>query len=200
MEWTGGLVPQFFLLPFIKAGHFPLLYIPVHHWPAQKRHRGDNRQPVLAAQVPREVFVKARAAVTASRLTGTNPHSWAESAGSTTVYYCHGVLPPAGWAFAAGNWKFTAKHKWFSPPYFCWTQTQWGGVGWQWVRTYLQNELLGWVGHQDPVAPGWTPRVHVLLSLARVLAVWVTANESQPQPSATFCLKPLAQRNTLIKK
>lgn len=60
------------------------------------------------------------------------------------------------------------------------------------------------MGHQDPVAPGWTSRVHVLLSLAGVLAVRVTANKSQAQPSATFflqsSLKPPAEMTTRITK
>lgn len=42
---------------------------------------------------------------------------------------------------------------------------------------WFQNELLGWVGHQDSVTPGWTSRIHVLLSLAGVLAVWVTGRK-----------------------
>lgn len=98
-----------------------------------------------------------------------------------SVYY-HGVLSPAWQVFATG----TLKDRVFQPQLpVVQINAVWRHRGLQ-VCTYLQNELLGWVGHQDSVAPGWTSRVHVLLSLARVLTVGITANKSQPQPSMTL--------------
>lgn len=55
--------------------------------------------------------------------------------------------------------------------------------------TYPQNQLLGGRGHEDAVTPGRAAGVHVLLPLARVLAVWI-AGETEPRPVITARCPP----------
>lgn len=98
---------------------------------------------MLAAQIPKEAFVKAHALVTANRLNGTNPHSRVESTGGLTVSYCHGMLSPAWRVFAAGNWKFKGSRSVSALPTFAEDKHNVEAAGWLQVCTYFQDELLG---------------------------------------------------------
>lgn len=119
-DWIGGLMEVFYVLSlFLKAGSFPLLYIPAQHWQAWKRQRRGDRQPVSAAQTPTEASVKARALATANVSAGTHPRARVESTGGTALHYCQGTLPPAWQAFATGNWKSKDKQERTSPTCLC---------------------------------------------------------------------------------
>lgn len=120
----------YFLLLFLKqAVSVPMLCIP-----AQKRHRIEDSQSPLAAQIAKEVLVKAHFSVTVSRFMGTNPPSWVQSTGGTPLH----LLPRCAVSSLAS---------------VCYRQTQGQslsalltfGAGKCSVKvcTYFQNELLG---------------------------------------------------------
>lgn len=121
VDWTGGLMEVFYVLSlFLKAGSFPLLYIPAQHWHARSGTGEVTGSQVSAAQTPTEASVKARALATANVSTGTHPRVRVESTGGTALHYCQGTLPPAQRVFATGNWKPKDKQKRTSPTCLCW--------------------------------------------------------------------------------
>lgn len=62
---------------------------------AQKRHRTEDSQSPLAAQIPKEVLVKAHSLVTVSRFMGTIPLLGCKALEAHLSIYYHGVLSPA---------------------------------------------------------------------------------------------------------
>lgn len=86
LDWAGRLIGTFyrgflFSVTLFKASSFPVLCIP-----AQKRHRTEDSQSSLAAQIPKEGLVKAHLLVTVSRFMGTNPLSWVQGTGGTALH------------------------------------------------------------------------------------------------------------------
>lgn len=181
MDWAGGLLETFHGV-FIGAFLFSVALFEASRQSPSAVHpcteeAQDRRQSVTSGSSDtKRSACESSLLVTISRFIGTNPPSWVQSTGGTPLHllpWCavssletQGQSPPAIPAFGADN-------------------AVWRHQGLQ-VCTYFQNELLGRVGHQDSVAPGWTSRVHVLPSLAGVLAVGITANKSQPHPSMTL--------------
>lgn len=54
--------------------------------PAKKRHRTEDSQSSLAAQISKERLVKAHVLVTVSRFMGTNCPSWVQSTAGTPLH------------------------------------------------------------------------------------------------------------------